>query len=81
MQVFLRTVLIGGLLAIGGWWTYFFRERVRHHELELAERDQRIEALAQDVSERNNLAGAHPEIVERLTKLHLDWAAEVGAGK
>ena len=37
--------------------------------------------LARDASERDNIAGEHPEVVERLTKLHEDWAAEVGAGK
>jgi len=37
--------------------------------------------LAQDVSERRNQAKANPQIVERLTKLHEAWAAEVGAKK
>ena len=37
--------------------------------------------LAEDVSERNNQASKNPAIVERLTKLHEAWAAEVGASK
>jgi len=53
LQLFLRTVLLGGLVAIGGWWTYFFREKVQQHELQLAERDQQIETLTEDVSERD----------------------------
>lgn len=35
--------------------------------------------LAEDVSERKNLAPSHPEIVERLTALHDAWVMEVGA--
>ena len=31
--------------------------------------------LATDVSEKTNLAGQHPEIVARLSKLHADWLA------
>lgn len=31
--------------------------------------------LASDVGERNNLAGQHPDIVRRLSKLHADWLA------
>ncbi|MFT5052752.1 MAG: hypothetical protein ACI8QZ_004189 [Chlamydiales bacterium] len=54
MQLFLRTVLLGGVVAIGGWWTYFFREKVQHHELQLAERDQQIEVLVEEVSERDD---------------------------
>ena len=37
--------------------------------------------LARDVSERNNVAKENPEIVERLTELYEEWAAEVGAGQ
>ena len=37
--------------------------------------------LGRDVSERNNLAAKHRDVVEKLTKLHESWAAEVGAGK
>jgi hypothetical protein len=35
--------------------------------------------LATDISEKTNLAPQHPEIVERLKKLHADWLAAVGA--
>ena len=37
--------------------------------------------LLEDVSERNNQASKNPAIVERLTKLHEAWAAEVGPSK
>lgn len=53
MQVFVRTVLLGGILALGGWWTYFFNERVKRHEVELEERDHRIAELVEEVSERD----------------------------
>jgi len=37
--------------------------------------------LAKDATERKNLAEANPEVVERLTKLHKTWAAEVEKGR
>ena len=37
--------------------------------------------LAGDASERHNQASQNPAIVEKLTKLHEAWAAEVGASK
>jgi len=33
--------------------------------------------LSKDVTERNNIADNHRDIVERLTRLHEDWAADV----
>ncbi len=33
--------------------------------------------LAEDVTETNNLADKHPRIVERLTRLHEEWAGDV----
>lgn len=33
--------------------------------------------LSEDLSETKNLAKAHPDIVERLTRLHEEWAKEV----
>ncbi len=32
--------------------------------------------LAKDISERKNFAKAHPEVVQRLTQLHNEWAAQ-----
>jgi hypothetical protein len=37
--------------------------------------------LAQDASERVNIAGSHPEVVKRLTSLHNQFVAEVGMGQ
>ena len=28
INVLLRNVILGGLLVLGGWWTYFLREQV-----------------------------------------------------
>jgi arylsulfatase A-like enzyme len=33
--------------------------------------------MTEDVTETNNLAAAHPEVVQRLTQLHDEWAKEV----
>ena len=43
--------------------------------LEGAERTM-LSNLAEDSSERRTLAGEHPDLVERLTRLHDEWAAE-----
>ena len=44
---------------------------------DLSAEDQKLflSNLATDVSERNNLAPQHPEVVQRLLKLHEDWLA------
>ncbi|HAV61032.1 MAG TPA: hypothetical protein DCY13_01545 [Verrucomicrobiales bacterium] len=34
--------------------------------------------LAESVTEKVNVAAGHPDMVERLTKLHEEWAAELG---
>jgi len=43
----------------------------------LAAEDKRLflSNLVADISEKTNLARQHPDIVERLTKLHTDWLA------
>ena len=33
--------------------------------------------MAEDITERNNLAGRHPDIVKELTALHDRWLATV----
>jgi len=35
--------------------------------------------MAEDPTERDNLAADHPDVVARLTALHVQWAARVGA--
>jgi arylsulfatase A-like enzyme len=48
-------------------------------KVKLPERDRVfLSNLAEDVSERTNLAAKHPQVVERLQRLHREWAAEVG---
>lgn len=44
-------------------------------ELAAADRQLFLVNLAQDISEKNNLARQHPDVVQRLRKLHEDWLA------
>lgn len=53
-NVLLRTVVLGGLVALGGWWTFFLRDELQEHERALEARDQEIESLAEDVREREH---------------------------
>lgn len=42
-------LIFGAMTAIAGWWTFFLRERVIGHELELKEREAQIAGLTQDL--------------------------------
>ena len=48
----------------------------------LSAEDQRLflSNLANDVSERTNLASEHSDVVERLSKLHADWLERQKSG-
>ncbi len=72
MTVILRTLILGGLVGIAGWWTWFFHERTTHHETELAARDARIELLVSSVEEQGaRLVEQERQIVELETALWL----------
>lgn len=52
VNVLLRTVVIGGLVAIAGWWTFFLRGKLVDHEAELAASQQEVAQLAQEIEQR-----------------------------
>lgn len=47
-----RTLLLGGVLLIAGWWTWFLRDKLGDGERRLAQSQAQLEVLAQDLSER-----------------------------
>ena len=49
MAVFLRTVLLGGLVGIAGWWTWFFQTKINEHQAELEVRDAQILEQAREI--------------------------------
>ena len=49
----LRTVVLGGLVLVAGWWTLFLRGKLVDNEAEIQKRDAEIELLAERVSERD----------------------------
>jgi hypothetical protein len=51
INVLLRNVILGGLLVLGGWWTYFLREQVVGHEEALEARDAEIVTLTGDLEQ------------------------------
>ena len=53
VNTLLRTIVIGGLVVIAGWWTLFLRGKLSDHQAELAERVQEVELLSEQVEERN----------------------------
>ena len=53
VNVLLRTLTLGALVVIAGWWTLFLRGQLGEHERELAERQEVIEGLQLTVQERD----------------------------
>lgn len=53
LNILLRTLVLGGLLALGGWWTLFLRERFANHQEELASAQAEIETLTGDLREKD----------------------------
>ena len=76
VTLFLLTLCIGGAVALGGWWTLFLRERFGDNEAELAERQQRIELLTEEVSAKDahidQLDGEILVLDERVDNLEQD---------
>lgn len=49
----LRTLVIGVLVLLAGWWTLFLRSKIGEHEEAIADRDGQIETLAQDLAHKD----------------------------
>lgn len=49
---FLRTTLLLALVLVIGWWTLFLRGQLTEHERDLEGRDERIETLSDQITER-----------------------------
>lgn len=80
LNTLLRTLLLGGLLAVAGWWTLTAREELnaRHRELDeartqaeeltrtVAQRDEQITKLGETLAERNErIQALHADVAER----------------
>jgi hypothetical protein len=68
MTAFLRTLVLGGMVAVLAWGTYEVRGVLRTHERELGERDERIDALVADVEELD-ARNAQLELALQLVKV------------
>lgn len=60
----IRTLVLGGVLGISGWWTLHFRQVSVEAEAELHERDERIAQLAGAVAARDQEIVALDTLVE-----------------
>jgi len=45
INAFLRTIVIAGLVGLGGFWSFFLHRQVTEHERSLEARDQKIETM------------------------------------
>jgi arylsulfatase A len=62
-----------------GDWKLLGNPRDSSNKAPLTKDDQRfLSNLAEDVSEMKNLAADHPEVVERLSRLHDQYVADIG---
>ncbi|MEW6074174.1 MAG: hypothetical protein AB1726_16460 [Planctomycetota bacterium] len=52
VHALVRTLIIGILVLLAGWWTLFLRERFGEHAAALAERDAHIESLRGEVERK-----------------------------
>ncbi len=48
----LRTLVLGGVLVLGGWWTLFLRNKLEENRVELAARTQELSATRADLEKR-----------------------------
>jgi arylsulfatase A-like enzyme len=69
----------GGHWAVheGNWKLVHNGPATDQNGRKIAQVESFLSNLAEDVTETKNLANDHPELVERLTKLHQEWAQEV----
>jgi hypothetical protein len=49
----IRTLVLSGIVGLGGWWTIQFRQTALEREAEILERDEQIAELASTVAERD----------------------------
>jgi hypothetical protein len=52
VNTLLRTIVIGGLVLIAGWWTLFLRGKLSDHQAELAASQEEVVLLADQLEER-----------------------------
>ena len=66
INALLRTVVIGCLVLLLGWWSLFLRGKVGEHEEALEERDRQIETLANEVdTKRLEIEGLGKQVADR----------------
>jgi len=58
VNILLRTLALGGLVGVVGWWTVFLRGEIEGHQKQLEVRDREIATLA------SNLEASEEEILE-----------------
>jgi len=61
----------------GPWKLVHDGPATEYHGQKLPAADTFLSNMQQDVTETNNLAEEHPDIVQRLTELHRQWSREV----
>ncbi len=64
-NILLRTVVLAGLVVLGGWWTLLLRSKLTESRVELESRVAEIASLQQDLQERE---GQIRELGELLTE-------------
>jgi hypothetical protein len=70
LNLLLRTLLIGALVLLFGWWTLFLRGKLGENEEALAERDDRIESLADEVqAKQQRIDTLDQDVAARDTKI------------
>lgn len=52
VNTFLRTLVLAGLVGIGGWWTLYLREKFTDHEAELRDSREQVAVLRTSVEEK-----------------------------
>jgi arylsulfatase A-like enzyme len=62
----------------GDWKLVFNGPGTQHKGRKIPKEQVFLSNLAKDVTETQNLAKEHPDVVKRLTKLHSEWLKEVG---
>ena len=66
INVLLRTVVLGGLVAIGGWWTLFLKDKLNDRDVELNRARQEVDALSIRVEDKEReIRGLGVKLEER----------------
>ncbi|MFT4540202.1 MAG: hypothetical protein ACI835_002651 [Planctomycetota bacterium] len=65
INAILRTVSLLLLVAIGGWWTMFLRDKVHGHEVAIEERDKEIKLLSNHLQDSEVRIDELDETVEQ----------------